>query len=340
MEPEIRLALDHASTPTILPETEKQTISRHQQMDPLSASLSPPLKPDMPKWKVTHPLTLCPVTRKRSADFAASDKLKDKKVMNLRPRKAKQAQQSRKKKPQPIEESEPYKKHSKPDEPNPTQQSQRKETTAKKIEEQKKEIMEKKWNEMFQKLIDYKEAHNGSLDIPDSKEATSISMTEKLGSEEKETGKLRRWCEEQKRLHLKWVQDQNSSGVFTQQKYEKLKEAGFEFPEPRWDEQYKKLKAYKDTHGTLKVDRKHDLSLYRWSVRQRNILGKHFEGKPVHISQERLKKLSILGWEKASNKRSKVRDPANEEKKFEEKFQEVSLFRLIRMHQSCLGQFL
>jgi len=340
LEPEMRLALDHASSVEPLLETEKIAISQPWQIAPHYSCPGAPLRPTVRQPKMAHPLTLTPVTRQLTAESAASDELEDKKIMNRRPPKVTQSRKSRKKKLQAIRNCEPHGKDLIRDEPEPIRQSQGEDTKVKKSEERKEVIMKKKWTTMFQKLLDYKEKHHGFLDIPFSEddignsETTKGTASAKHSTEEREIRKLRRWCEEQKRLHLKWARDKSSSDFFTQEKYDKLKEAGFDFPEPKWDEQYTKLKAYKDTHGTLKVERKHDLCLYRWSVKQRNILGKHFEGKPVNISQERLKKLAELGWQKALDKRSKVRDTANEQKKWDEKFQELLMYKERNGHMS------
>ncbi len=213
----------------------------------------------------------------------------------------------------------------------PLLRPQPKKLTAKEKEELKKANMEEKWDKMFAKLLDYKEKNDGSLDIPaevegaegddDCEGIANLSISEK-----KELQRLRRWCVLQKRHYRQWIRGQNASEFFTDQKYSKLKDAGFEFSALTWDVQYEKLKAYKDAHGTLKVEKEHDEDLFKWAYKQRRILGKHFEGKSVRLTKERLNKLIDLGWQKTAFKQRRIHDPADEERKWDEKYQKVSLF--------------
>lgn len=188
---------------------------------------------------------------------------------------------------------------------------------------------DEKWNIMFQKLLEYKQNNGGSLHIPvdivaaNKGDETNGSL---CGLDEKELHQLSKWCNEQNRYHTNWVRSCNNSEFFSQEKRDKLKDAGFEFSELTWDEQYDKLKAYKTRHNTLTVKRDHDENLFKWMVKQRRILSHYFEGKTVSLSEECLKKLVDLGWQKAFDKKGgiRIRDLADELKTWNEKYEQVS----------------
>mmetsp|Transcript_14970 Transcript_14970/g.31672 ORF Transcript_14970/g.31672 Transcript_14970/m.31672 type:complete len:1013 (-) Transcript_14970:337-3375(-) len=210
----------------------------------------------------------------------------------------------------------------------PIQRPKPKKLTAKEMKEQKRSSMEEKWNKMFEMLLEYKEKNNGSLDIPAEDEEeegddNSRGLTKLNILEEKERRRLRRWCMLQKRQYRQWVRGENASEFFTEEKYSKLKDAGFEFATLTWDEQYEKLKEYKDAHGTLKIEKEHDEDLFKWSMKQRRILAKHFEGKAVRLTKERIDKLIDLGWQKTADNQRGIHDPADEEKKWDEKYQKL-----------------
>ncbi len=212
---------------------------------------------------------------------------------------------------------------------NKPQQPERVNMTPEEKLERKKANKENRWNFMFNELLKYKNDNNGALDLPDNDKedgSNEAKPTNPDGLDQHELRKLRTWCEQQRRHHRHWVRC-NTSGFFTREKYVKLKDAGFKFLELSWDEQYEKLKAYKDVHNTLKVEKDWDENLYKWSLKQRNTLRRHFEGMSVNLSEERLNKLIDLGWQKdhdSAKGKCNIRDLANEEKRWNKNYQQVS----------------
>mmetsp|Transcript_30720 Transcript_30720/g.59912 ORF Transcript_30720/g.59912 Transcript_30720/m.59912 type:complete len:841 (+) Transcript_30720:52-2574(+) len=190
------------------------------------------------------------------------------------------------------------------------------------------------WNEMFQRLLNFKAKHNGSLDIIfDDKviaeiENNSTAITASQASHDKEILELREWCDQQSRTHQRWVRGKKIAGSWSQEKCDKLSSAGVDLTRWRmrrcekkwdlkWEKQYEKVKAYFAANNTLKVKESYDYSLYRWSTRQRRLLQRHLEGKPVTLSEYKLKKLTELGWkmEDVSRRRTppRINTAADEE---------------------------
>lgn len=216
------------------------------------------------------------------------------------------------------------------------------ETERKKRRERK---YDEKWNEMFQRLLNFKAKHNGSLDIIfDNKviaeiENNSTAFTASQASHEKEILELREWCDQQTRTHHRWVRGKKIAGSWSQEKCDKLTNAGVDLTRWRmrrcenqwdlkWEKQYEKVKAYFAANNTLRVKESYDYSLYRWSKRQRLLLQRHREGKPVTISEDKLKKLAELGWkmEDVSQRKTppRINTAADEEAYWNKHYEHVS----------------
>lgn len=134
-------------------------------------------------------------------------------------------------------------------------------------------INEKKWNDMFNLLIEYKNIH-GNLDISSSYVTLSCAT---LGS----------WLREQQNSYLK--------GTLKEERQEKLESIGiiWQTNETKWYEMYKYAKEYQKEHGTLITTKNYitpnGKSLTEWLQAQRS--GYHKKT----LKPERIKLLEAIG---------------------------------------------
>jgi len=328
LEPETRSALKHvAIVERKFPKERPMSSDKAGNIDPTESNVSnlqlfnPSTLVPNPSYIIPINTAVCTVNKIETAVVETSDR------KNLNTKSLRRRHVSKKNMIEKKPSAAPLKlvKQNKPQRP------ERMKITPKEKRERTKENKEKWWNFMFNELLKHKNDNDGSLDIPDEDEDDSneAKSTNPDGLDKQELRRLRAWCDQQRRHHRHWVRC-NTSVFFTQEKYDKLKDAGFQFSELSWDEQYKKLKAYKNTHTTLKVEKDHDEDLHKWVLKQRTALRRHFEGKPVNLSEDRLKKLVDLGWQKGQDKtkgKCNVRDLANEEKRWNENYQQLIRYK-------------
>jgi len=141
------------------------------------------------------------------------------------------------------------------------------------------------WNEQFELLKQYKN-HHGDCLVPKS-------YTTRDGVH------LGKWVDNQ-RLQYKNFQKGKKSAL-TQERIEKLESIGFVWEvQSQWNGQFKLLQQYKNDHGDCLVPRRCTTSagtnLGRWVNTQRQQYKKFEEGKPSHMTQERIDKLESIGF--------------------------------------------
>jgi len=157
---------------------------------------------------------------------------------------------------------------------------------------------DRRWDEMYDQLIQYKNEHKGSIKIGyHPKASPMVYYQQKL---------LREWCKSQVQQLRRWSQgystDENWApgqmhlNEFNEDKVEKLRQIGFQVP-PSYDEMYERLAAHKAETGALDVKRTTDKDLYEWTMEQKNMLNQHFCGEPVSLSDERIRNLKLLGFD-------------------------------------------
>ena len=143
-------------------------------------------------------------------------------------------------------------------------------------------INEKKWNDMFNLLIEYKNIH-GNLDISSSYVTLSCAT---LGS----------WLREQQNSYLK--------GTLKEERQKKLESIGiiWQTNETKWYEMYKYAKEYQKEHGNLIIPRnykgKNGLNLGYWLYKEKL---KYRQGK---LAPEKIIALEHIGivWTNKINK--------------------------------------
>jgi len=323
LEPETRSALKHvAIVERKFPKERPMSSDKAGNIDPTESNVSnlqlfnPSTLVPNPSYIIPINTAVCTVNKIETAVVETSDR------KNLNTKSLRRRHVSKKNMIEKKPSAAPLKlvKQNKPQRP------ERMKITPKEKRERTKENKEKWWNFMFNELLKHKNDNDGSLDIPDEDEDDSneAKSTNPDGLDKQELRRLRAWCDQQRRHHRHWVRC-NTSVFFTQEKYDKLKDAGFQFSELSWDEQYKKLKAYKNTHTTLKVEKDHDEDLHKWVLKQRTALRRHFEGKPANLSEDRLNKLVDLGWQKSLDKKGCIRicDLAGETKTWNENYEKL-----------------
>lgn len=153
---------------------------------------------------------------------------------------------------------------------------------------------------MFRSLELYKKGNGGSIEIPENMSADGAEVAKRLE-------KLRRWCESQLHHQRRCSMGHDGSGNLTDEKIEKLREIGFRLA-PTYDEMYDTLAARcgADAGAPPDVDEGEDGELHAWVEEQKKFLADHSKGKPVPLSNDRILKLTSLGYsvgrdEKASD---------------------------------------
>ena len=158
----------------------------------------------------------------------------------------------------------------------------------------------KEWQEMYAKLLAYKEVHG----------TTIVPRDDKVNQE------LRLWMNEQNMAyrHLKEGRaiKSNSVGRLTDEKKRLLEEAGHEFVHYTFDERIQQLKKFKeDNDGSVAVPMDHAL-LGKWAAKMRDKYRKYQDGQRVPgITAAQVEKLTAIGF--TSTKRKMVNKGAEDE---------------------------
>lgn len=148
---------------------------------------------------------------------------------------------------------------------------------------------------MCQKLIDYKNANDGSIHIPELPATTDDPEAKKLI-------KLRRWRNTQAQYLRRWSRGLDNRRLnLTDEKIDRLREAGLHVPS--YNEMFQRLVNHKTETGTLDVNKEEDEELFGWAEEQKKMLARHVQGKPVSISDGQIQQLKSLGYEQTYRNR-------------------------------------
>jgi len=155
---------------------------------------------------------------------------------------------------------------------------------------------------MYRKLVEYRNAHNGSIEIPEIKEE------DKDDPGKRSLELLRKWSNAQVYHQLQHSRGYMHSGHLTAYKIEKLREAGLSLA-PSYEEMYHRLVAYKEENGTVEVNEDDDEELFAFWEEQKKMLARHSQGKPIPFTDYHIQNLLTLGckskgsaWKKQSKK--------------------------------------
>eukprot|EP00591_Stephanopyxis_turris_P002410 CAMPEP_0195513210 /NCGR_PEP_ID=MMETSP0794_2-20130614/4917_1 /TAXON_ID=515487 /ORGANISM="Stephanopyxis turris, Strain CCMP 815" /LENGTH=623 /DNA_ID=CAMNT_0040641161 /DNA_START=70 /DNA_END=1938 /DNA_ORIENTATION=- len=131
------------------------------------------------------------------------------------------------------------------------------------------------WNEMFAKLLAYKEQY-GDVDIPSSHAAKLSSLSQ--------------WIDRQRTQYK--LKKQGQPCEITDERIERLSSIGFSWIP--WSDSYQNLLAHKEANGDS-MDSITCEALKDWFTQQRDCYQRKQEGKPSTMSEARLLKLNEIG---------------------------------------------
>jgi len=188
------------------------------------------------------------------------------------------------------------------------------------------------WNRSYHRLVQYKEQH-GTTCIPSMKVKTSESNPEIL-----EMYKLSSWVM-RNRAQYKGFRDPPEArdgslkpvtiGHITPLRIHALEELGFvwDTKEENWRKLFDELKAFKETHGHLRVSLSTHPALYRWCDRQKLQYVLLKRGEPSNLNQERYQMLEGIGFTWWNNANSSTLKNQDESRDFETFFQQLLDFK-------------
>jgi hypothetical protein len=140
-----------------------------------------------------------------------------------------------------------------------------------------------KWNEMFNRLDEYKAEHGNCL-VPQNY---------------KTDGRLGRWVHYQ-RVEF-WMLKQKKSGKITQSRIDKLDSIGFEWDpqKSKWNRMFRRLVDFKTEHGHCMVPKgyKEDKELANWVRNQRLEYHNLETNKKCRMTTERKDSLNSIGFQ-------------------------------------------
>ena len=140
------------------------------------------------------------------------------------------------------------------------------------------------WEKRYQQLLDFKTDH-GHCNVP---------------KRFKENTQLGNWVGKQ-RYQYKLFMNGDKASQMTQERIDMLEAINFQWSiaPPSWKERYQELIAYKNNHGDCNVPRrfKESKQLGEWVATQRTQYKKFKDGKPSHMTQERIDMLEEIGFE-------------------------------------------
>jgi len=142
---------------------------------------------------------------------------------------------------------------------------------------------EKFWNLRYQELVDF-HTINGTTRVPEKYEAAP---------------QLQTWVSLQRR-QMK-MRNLGRPTTLTDERVRLLQAVGLECKiraSTTWMDRFMELKRYKDQHGDCDVPQKwkHNVSLGRWVDNQKTQHQKLYDGKPTHLTIERIQLLVSLGF--------------------------------------------
>jgi len=157
---------------------------------------------------------------------------------------------------------------------------------------------DEKWNNMFDKLLEYKKANNHTL-VPQCYH---------------DDPRLGRWVHYQRVEY--WIYQQTGTGKITPERIGRLESIGFEWDpqKAQWNILFDRLVKFKEEVGHCKVPKGYskDTELANWVRNQRLEQANLKKGKKSRMTTERYDKLTSLGfrWSTSIAKKGTVRKPA------------------------------
>lgn len=140
-----------------------------------------------------------------------------------------------------------------------------------------------KWNEMFNRLVQYKAHHRNCL-VPQNYQADV---------------KLGRWIHYQ-RVEF-WMSKQQGTGKITQARIDKLNNIGFEWDpqKTKWNSMFRRLVDFKAKNGHCMVPKGHkeDCELANWVRNQRLEYQNLERNKRSRMTNERKESLNSIGFQ-------------------------------------------
>ncbi|GFH61945.1 hypothetical protein CTEN210_18421 [Chaetoceros tenuissimus] len=141
------------------------------------------------------------------------------------------------------------------------------------------------WNDRFEELKIFK-ARYGHSNVPHRYKANKS-----LGS----------WVNTQRIQYRRMIVEGSRSGCMTEERIEKLENIGFVWNtlKDTWNERYEQLKRFKAQYGHCNVPAIYEpnKSLGKWVNNQRCQYKLMLEGAKSHMTEEKLRKLEIIGFE-------------------------------------------
>eukprot|EP00978_Attheya_sp_CCMP212_P019182 scaffold53451_cov41-Attheya_sp.AAC.1 len=170
-------------------------------------------------------------------------------------------------------------------------------------------LPDKRWNEMYQKLVDFQQAH-GHMRVSYSDDR-----------------QLYCWVRQQKLEYEKFTNDQPSR--MSPKKMKQLHDLGMEFTMREklpWEQRFEELTKYLAEHGHTRVPR--TSSLGSWVKRQRYVMNKIVDGKGADytLTQERIDKLNGIGFEWMLSARP-INPVISPQLSWDERFQQLLAFQ-------------
>lgn len=146
------------------------------------------------------------------------------------------------------------------------------------------EKRDKFWSERYAELVDFQQKHNST----------------RVPSNYPEAPQLHSWVSLQRR-QLKLYKEGKKSKL-TEERARMLEAIGLEWQirnSCSWMERFLELKEYHDQHGNTNVPQKYKAnpSLGRWVDNQKTQHKKLYDGKPTHLTIERIQLLVSLGFQ-------------------------------------------
>jgi len=123
--------------------------------------------------------------------------------------------------------------------------------------------------------------------------------------------KLGLWVKEQRRHYSLMKQEKQSH--MTLERIRKLDQVGFcwDTHEANWGDRFRELNEYKKRHGNCMVPTNYEVNpkLGTWVHHQRRQFKNHKDGKPSHITEERIRLLNSIGFVWAPRENSSRNTP-------------------------------
>ncbi|KAL9181865.1 hypothetical protein ACHAXT_012208 [Thalassiosira profunda] len=151
-----------------------------------------------------------------------------------------------------------------------------------------------RWNDMYYKLIEWKETHDGDTIVPVNAQSSE------------ETKRLNRWVINQRSAYKYFMNGDRKH--IKDHRIDALNRIGFVWSvnDQLWDQNYEALKRYHDETGSFDVAVKQNRKLANFVTKLRTAWGHREEGLVQHeLSEERIDKLKSIGFTWGAKRKSR-----------------------------------